>query len=158
LFQSAKSNLKKLGGQMLVMAVALLFDSFVSPGTLDAEAFRITGPGPPVTVHVKERIVVGGAVAVISPTRVPPAVRVTFVVRAGPGFVTVTLTFAMIPAKTAGGADMLTAMSGTTATRSNAATCPITVFHVSNPVEARYSPASQKVDVAVGVGSVAAPK
>lgn len=40
----------------------------------------------------------------------------------------------------------------------NAATCPMTVFHVSKPDEARYSPASQKVDAAVGVGSVAAPK
>lgn len=39
-----------------------------------------------------------------------------------------------------------------------AATCPMTVFHVSKPEEARYSPASQKVDAVVGVGSVAAPK
>jgi len=40
----------------------------------------------------------------------------------------------------------------------NDAICPITVFQFWNVVDLRYSPATQKVEDAVGVGSVAAPK
>ncbi len=36
--------------------------------------------------------------------------------------------------------------------------CPMTVFQFWNVESARYSPATQKVDDDVGVGSVAAPK
>jgi hypothetical protein len=40
----------------------------------------------------------------------------------------------------------------------NDAICPMTVFQFWNVESARYSPATQKVDADVGVGSVAAPK
>jgi len=40
----------------------------------------------------------------------------------------------------------------------NDATCPMTVFQFWNVVDFRYSPATQNVEEAVGVGSVAAPK
>jgi hypothetical protein len=40
----------------------------------------------------------------------------------------------------------------------NDAICPMTVFQFWNVVSCLYSPATQKVEDAVGVGSVAAPK
>ncbi len=71
---------------------------------------------------------------------------------------TVTVAVAVLPWATAPLFGLMLTVKSKGPGAANAPTCPMTVFHVSKPDDARYSPASQKVDEEVGVGSVAAPK
>jgi hypothetical protein len=116
-----------------------------------------------VVVIVNVLVYVGFPLVGFTPTVNPIVVGETLAVRLTDWVVpltrdTVTVAVVLEPLTTEPLFGLMLTEKSNAAGAPNAATCPITVFHVSNPVEARYSPASQKVDADVGVGSVAAPK
>jgi hypothetical protein len=116
-----------------------------------------------VVVIVSVLVNVGLPLVGLTPTVSPVAVGETEAERLTDCVVpltseTVTVAVALLPAATDPLFGLILTEKSKGPDAANAATCPMTVFHVSKPDDARYSPASQKVDAAVAVGSVAAPK